>query len=509
MPRCDRPIAAALLASLLAGCATRALEMAPVRPDRPWTPAVSADGEIVAGSAARAEAAGGFVLPANRAVAPPPPPARVESGRAYALAELIDLAESSNPDTRIVWNEARKAALAAGVAESAYLPKIAATVAAASHWTDGHTDANGANAGGDHSGQGVVSAVTMQWLLFDFGERSAVVEAAKQGSVISNIAFTAAHQRLIHEVTLAYHAHAAARARQANASQALTNAQDVQAAAEARYSQRVGTVIEVAQARQATAQAKLAAVEADGVAEDTYLGLLTAMGVSPLTKIRLADDSDRKLTPAVAGELDQLVAQSLQRRPDVLAAFAAQRARQAGVRAAQAEFKPKVFMAGSLGYSSGGVDISGVPSPSGPSSTLDLNGHRFAATVFAGVTIPLYDGGVRSAALARARADADSAAARLTSVRDEAIRQIVSSNNTLRSSLAAHQASQALAAAAQTTYDGALAAYRGGVGSITDLTLAETQLLHARTATSDAYNAALSAAATLAFATGELGRAPD
>ena len=73
----------------------------------------------------------------------------------------------------------------------------------------------------------------------------------------------------------------------------------------------------------------------------------------------------------------------------------------------------------------------------------------------------------------------------------------------------AYSASQALEAAAQTTFDSALAAYRNGVGSITDLTLAETQLLQAKNASTDAYSTALSAAATLALATGGLGAAPQ
>ncbi len=59
---------------------------------------------------------------------------------------------------------------------------------------------------------------------------------------------------------------------------------------------------------------------------------------------------------------------------------------------------------------------------------------------------------------------------------------------------------------AQTTFDAALAAYRSGVGSIADLTVAETQPLQARNAATDSYSAALSAAATLVLATGAPGR---
>ena len=76
----------------------------------------------------------------------------------------------------------------------------------------------------------------------------------------------------------------------------------------------------------------------------------------------------------------------------------------------------------------------------------------------------------------------------MTRVRDDAVRQIVLADNALRTSLSAHSASEALRSAAQTTFDAALAAYRGGVGSITDVTMAETQLLQARNATTDAYS---------------------
>jgi outer membrane protein TolC len=140
---------------------------------------------------------------------------------------------------------------------------------------------------------------------------------------------------------------------------------------------------------------------------------------------------------------------------------------------------------------------------------VNINGSHLGGGIFAEVTVPLYDGGSRDAQLARARAEADSADARLTQVRDDAVRQIVLADNAVHTSLSAYSASQTLETAAQTTFDSALAAYRNGVGSITDLTLAETQLLQAKNAFTDSYSTALSAAATLALSTGSLGTAPE
>jgi outer membrane protein len=504
-----KPTLAVGLALLLGNCATSALRLAPERPDQPWNPAVSSTGDIIPGSHGSGSSADGYVLPANPALGVLPAPPAIDSARSYSLAQLIDIAETTNPRTRIAWNDARRVALAAGIAESAYLPKITATAVGGYQGSIGHDSASGTPSLGNGSANGTISAVSVQWLLFDFGERGAIVDAAKQASVISNIAFTAAHQQLIYDVCLAFYAHAAARARLAAATESLKNAQAVQAAVEDRHRHGVGTVIEVAQARQATAQANLAVVQATGGVQDAYLALLSAMGISPLAKIAITDVSGRKLSPSMIAPVETIISQALSRRPDVQSAYVAQKASLANVRAAEAEFKPKFFVSATGAYNSGGLDITALPGVGQQSSTVNISGNRLGGSILAGVAFPLFDGGTRSAALAQAQADADSAAARLIQVRDDAVHQIAMADNALRTSLATDAASGSVVAAAQTTFDAALAAYRSGVGSIIDLTIAETQLLQAKDTESNAYSTALSSAATLALATGALGSAPE
>jgi outer membrane protein TolC len=509
MRGCEGSIVAVLSTFLLLGCATSAIEMAPDRPDQPWSPATTASGHIIPGERNMAVPANGYALPPNLALANIPPSPAVDASRVYSLSGLIDLAESNNTTTRIAWNDARRVALAAGIAESNYLPRITATAIGGYQGNSGNDSTQGASFNNSGSANGTVSAVSLQWLLFDFGQRAAVVEAAKQASVVSNIAFNAAHQQVIYNVTLAFYAHAAAQARVATATQSLNNAQAVQGAAQERYKHGVGTVIEVAQARQGTAQANLALVQATGGEKDAYLALLTAMGISPLTRIKIADVAGRDLSPSMETSVEAIVSESIGRRPDVLGADAARSASLANIRAAQAEFMPKIFLSAVGAYSEGGLNLTALPSAGQEPPTVNVNGHHFNGGIFVGVSIPLYDGGTRSAVLAQARAEADSADAKLTHVRDEAVREIVLADNNLRTSLSAYQASKALASAAQTTFDAALAAYQHGVGSITDLTLGNSQLLQAKSAMSDAYSAALSAAATLALSTGVLGAAPQ
>lgn len=502
MRRLNALVLLMLLGALLAGCASSAIEMAPDRPDRPWTPATTITGEIVPDEKPLPEQPKSetFVLPSNTALAELPPPLEFDRLKVYSLAELIDIAQSNNPSTRRAWNAAKEAALAAGIAKSAYLPRVTATAVGGWQMLQ--------SAPLVETARGTLSSVSVQWLLFDFGQRAAVAEAASQGSAIANIGFTAAHQQLIHEVSLAFYANSAARARVGNISQSLKNAQYIEIAAEERMKRGIGTVVEAAQAHQATAQARLGLIQAQGAAQNAYLSLLSAMGVSPRTEIRVADASDRKLTPALADSVDKVVSEALARRPDILAAYAAQKASLANVVAAETDFLPKLFTASTGSYNSGTVSISGVPGIGNLSSVSNLSERGYGATVLAGVAFPLYDAGERDAVLKQAEAKADSAKLTLTRTRDEAVRQIVLSNNGLRTSLSAHKASTALSSAAQTTFNATLAAFRSGVGPITDAISAQTALLQARNASTDAYSTALAAAATLALSTGSLGAAP-
>jgi len=511
--------AVALASSIwLGGCAQSALDMAPDRSDQPWNPATTPSGEIIPGAKASPGNSGaGYALPSNSEVAAVPlPPQGIDLRKTYTLPELIDIAQTNNPLTRTAWNDARKVALTVGIAESTYLPRITASAAGAYLTSEGNNSttlaagpvAVGADTNSNSSARGTISAVSLQWLLFDFGAREAIIEGAKQASVISNIAFTAVHQQVIYDVSVAFYVNAAARAHSSTAAESLRNAQAVEAAVNDRYKNSVGTIIEVSQARQATAQARLVVVQATGAAQNAYLNLISTLGISPLTKLKIADISRRSLSPNMATSVERIISTALARRPDILTAYAAQKASQAIYRASVAEFMPKVFLAGTSAWNSGNLNVTALPSIGQEAPTVNLSGNRSSSSVFLGATIPLYDAGVRAAKVTQAQADVDNADVMLARRQNEAARQIVLADNALRTSLSAYSASGVLSKAAQTTFDAALASYRNGVGSITDLNIASTQLLQARNAQTDAHSTALSAAASLALSTGALGVSP-
>src|SRR5262245_20942367 len=58
-----------------------------------------------------------------------PDPPEIDPEESYGLAELIDLAQRTNPEARVAWERAREAALAVGIAEDVYAPMLSAKAA--------------------------------------------------------------------------------------------------------------------------------------------------------------------------------------------------------------------------------------------------------------------------------------------------------------------------------------------------------------------------------------------
>jgi len=101
----------ALLFTVLFCRAYAVSQEAPPSPDRPWHSA----GER--GLRGEATSVGAPDIP-------------VDPGRFYSLAELIDLAETHNPETRFAWERARAQAATLGLARSELYPTLAASVLA-------------------------------------------------------------------------------------------------------------------------------------------------------------------------------------------------------------------------------------------------------------------------------------------------------------------------------------------------------------------------------------------
>jgi outer membrane protein len=510
----------------LAGCASASLVLAPEAPDAPFKPASASvpDGEVHPSALPPTTRSGArdFGLPPMEDLPLVSPPPAIDPTHTYSLAELIDLAQINNPETRIAWEHARQAALAVGIAKALYLPVLSATaVSGAQHQSSSSFLA------ANNDLNGTVGSVALEWLIFDFGQRDALKRAATDLSFASNVAFNGMHQKIIYDVSRAFYDYSSARQRVAIATQSKTESAHLLDAAQDRLKQGIGTTVETAQAQQFLAQAAFNLVEARGAERNSYHSLLAAIGISPVATLRIEDVSGRLLPPNSMVPVEHIVAEAIALRPDIQVSYATARASRATITAVEAEFLPKVFVAASDTYATGSLNITSLPSipslgsistslPSLPaptpttasipnSSTLgNISLNQNNATVLAGVAVPLFDGGVRDARVREARSRTDAAESTVLHLEQTAATEIVAADDALRSSLEANRAATVLVSASLTAYDAAFAAYKSGAGTLTAALEAERDLLSARVAKARAHGTAQIAAASLAFSTGRL-----
>jgi outer membrane protein TolC len=419
----------------------------------------------------------------------------IDPARTYGLAELIDIAQRNNPETREAWERARQAALAVGLVESTYAPQLSAEAIAGYQRTPLPIPSTLVDKGYfTAESRELIPSLTVKWLLFDFGRRSGAEQAARENSFVANVTFTGAHQKLIFAVSSDYYALNAARGRQRAAEQALTTTEIDSDAVEARRANGLATTVELARARRQTAQASFNVARANGAERKAYAALIATVAISPTTEIRVADSSGQNLPPDPGASVDRFLTDALSNRPDIVAGLGKIRAAQASLAAAQAEHNPTVTLAASLYQNMGSLNTDdqwdNVDKPGG--------------SILLHFSWPLFDAGLRRRQVEIARAEVAAADDALNQTRNMAAKEVTDAYYALKIALAEYDAANTLTEAAQVAHDAGLQSYKQGVGTYTSLQNDANELIQAQTELEDSRASVLTAAAALAFAAGSI-----
>ena len=219
-----------------------------------------------------------------------------------------------------------------------------------------------------------------------------------------------------------------------------------------------------------------------------------ALGTAHGTVVRISDNRDH-LPQTATDSPDRVIEHALVQRPDIIVSVAQLKAIETGAQAATASFLPKVgLIAGlALGENQFRINKSNILG-----TPLQQSG------VLIGMTMPLFDGGMRDNNPNSARSRVLAAQTAVATVRRAAAAEIAAAYETLRTSLAAYHAATALVAATAITENAARKGYEVGLGTLTDAMAAEKALLDAENARTDARRSTFDAAATLAFVTAAL-----
>src|SRR5467141_1436902 len=410
----------------------------------------------------------------------------VDPGKTYSLAELVNLAEAHNPETRLAWERARSQAAALGVARSELYPTLAAAVLSETS----RFDVLFGNEFFRQNIQDFEVALDLNYTIFDFGARSGRINAARAQVLAANFAFNDTHRTVIYQVEQAYYRLLNSMGQEDAARASLSNAQAVEQAAEDRLKNGLATSPDVLEARSATAQAEYDLQAVLGAAQNARGDLSTAVGISATTVIH-AEPLDRVPIPESIGDT---VDRALDKRPDLMQQVAEIRSANARVKEARAGYYPSL----GLNVSPAAQALYGLQSPNPWSHTAELGGEisfKLQWTVF--------DGGARKNKLAQARANVHAAEAQANVTSNQITDEVWTAYSNLNTAFRQRQSALALLEAATQSYSAALESYNYGVRSLLDVTAAQRILAQARSADVLARTQVLSSLAELAFRTAD------
>jgi outer membrane protein len=414
----------------------------------------------------------------------------VDQSKTYSLAELIDLAESHNPATRVAWERARSQAAALGITRSELYPTLAAAAVS-------QTESGQAFFGDRFHGQTIQNfqlALDLNYTVFDFGARSGRIEAARARLLSSNFAFNDTHRTVINQVQQTYYRLLSATGQEDAARSSLSNAKAVEQAAEERLTNGLATLPDVLEARSATAQAEYDLQSVMGAEEIARGDLATAVGTSASSAINVQPLNQLPTPDSIGETAEQAINRAFGQRPDLMQQAAEIRTANARLKEARAAYYPTL----GINVSPAITSLYGIQQPFHWSHTADLGG-----SLSFNLNWTVFDGGARKSRAAQAQADIHVAEAQTNLEKNEIADEVWIAYSNLNTAFRQHKTAIALLAAASQSYDAALESYNYGLRNLLDVTAAQRALAQARSADVFARAQVLTAVADLAFVTGD------
>jgi outer membrane protein len=415
----------------------------------------------------------------------------LEPGHVYTLAELIDLAEEHNPETRVAWQEAKSKADALGIARSALYPTMSAVAIAVSLRT-----ATLIGEFFNRQTEGVFEPVLhVEYLVFDVGGRSGEIDAAKANLLASDLVFNDTHRQIIDQVASAYYRLLNAQGQHEAAEVSLENAKTVEEDARARLENGLATKPDELEATAARAQAEYDLQATVGAVDVAHGNLATAVGIPPDTAFTVEGIDALKLPSSVASSVNQEIDHAFSQRPDLLAQLAHLRAANAQIKQAKSTYFPSLSFKGDGGLARvyGQQNLLPGSYAEGEVWTTELD-----------LKWTLFDGAAREYRIAQANAEKRATQAEIDSLRDQISNEVWAAYSNVQTALRQQQAAAALLTASAESYEAAHEAYGYGVRNLLDVVSAQKTLAQARSEDITARTQLLLQVTDLAFQTGDL-----
>lgn len=385
-----------------------------------------------------------------------PCPVQAAIPQPLTLVDAVDLALCFNPRTRASWSAAKAQAAQVGVARGALLPGVSAT------GTLQEIDQRNTPTLTGRRTQ-AVGSVSVNYLLFDFGGREAALDQARESLLAADWSHNDVLQSVLFDAVQAFFQLFAAEEAIVATTAAEKSARQSLEATQGRQKAGTATRADVLQAQTAVSQAQFARVQAEGATATARGTLANRIGQPATRPLAIVAPEDLPVRQEADADVDRLVQVALERRPDLLAAESRRRAAEAAVRVQRAAARPSVslFASASATANSPGVD------PQTGALGVQLS-------------IPIFTGYQNTYRIRAAREAAEQQAEQRDVLRNDVALEVWTRWQDLRTQRQSLDAASDVVASAQESYAVALGRYKAGVGTITDLLVAQTALSRAQ-----------------------------
>ena len=400
----------------------------------------------------------GRALPGD--VVPTPCPSQVDLSKPLSLAGAVDLALCNNPQLRDTWAQIKIQVAQVGQARSAYLPTLSAQVSELNNRTvyPGFSSAN-------NTTQGHMTYASLNWLLFDFGGRSANLEASDDALKAAIDDHDAELQKLLGEVVSDYFNAMAAQAKVEASKQAEELARRIEDSANRKLQHGTGDRADLTQSQTAAAKAELTLAHDTGERDKMLAELVYALGLTPGTNIVLPELAKPDRSVGIKALLEW-VRFAKHNHPAIRAAREQWTSAQAKVRSARSDGLPSLSFV----------------------TTFDQNGYpnqglqpiqNNITTIGMTLNVPIFDGFMQHYKIDEAKARANVAQAQMQDTEHQILKQVVTAYGDAVMAFDSIDASGKLLESAQVGMESAQNRYDHGVGTMIELLTAQSALADA------------------------------
>lgn len=405
--------------------------------------------------------------------------------------ELIDIALRNNPNTGRSWYTARAAAYDVGVAKSTLYPQVQGTETLEASSIYGNFVSGGG--GGDGSGRGHTqseqSALTLSYLMLDFGGRCAEISAAYHALYSANWTHNRTLQDVIIDTLQAYYDHLFAIGLAEAAREDLRDNEKNLEAAKAQFTVGVATHLDVLQAQSNTANAKLSLATAEGAIKATMGRLAASLGWPADTSFSVVPAPKEIALDTVQADMETLLWMARDARPDLEAVYSDYLRSKDKVASAISDALPTVAFAG-------------VAQRTHFFANSRLDGSSQSGAII--VSAPLFTGFFFENEIASRKQVAKSLCEAVRVKETQVLLEVATAYTVYETSVQTVQFSKEFESFAQEAYDAAFEGYKLGTNSILDVLTAQFTLSEARRRVIQAKTVLLSSIARIAYTVGTL-----